>query len=490
MNNARPNTRFLAPAVALLLCAASVSAQTAAPVAMPPEAAHGVVGPPPPVADLSQISRSFEQLSLQVSPAVVQVIVSGYAPSTISNSQTVLSKQRSGGSGVIVDPSGYIITNAHVVEGAQRVQVLLASRITAPASQSSILKARPRAVDAHVLAVDSETDLAFLKIEETGLPALTLSDSDSLQQGQLVFAFGSPLGLENSVTMGIVSAVARQLEPDHPMIYVQTDTAINPGNSGGPLVNTSGEVVGINTLILSQSGGNEGLGFAAPSNIVRAIYGQVRKRGVILRGEIGVRAQSITPLLAEALELPQDWGVIAGDVEPGGPADIAGLAAGDVILALDGKVMENGRQFQVNLYRYAIGDVVHLDVLRGHEQKTVQVAVLERTKDPERFRRMVSRERNLIPQLGLLAIGLSRELATMLPPLRKPDGVIVAALVADGPYWKSEFQTGDVIHAVNRAPIGDLPDLRKALQPVKSGDPVAVQIERDGELSYVVFQFE
>jgi serine protease Do len=274
------------------------------------------------------------------------------------------------------------------------------------------------------------------------------------------------------------------------MIYVQTDTAINPGNSGGPLVNTSGEVVGINTLILSQSGGNEGLGFAAPSNIVRAIYGQVRKRGVILRGEIGVRAQSITPLLAEALELPQDWGVIAGDVEPGGPADIAGLAAGDVILALDGKVMENGRQFQVNLYRYAIGDVVHLDVLRGHEQKTVQVAVLERTKDPERFRRMVSRERNLIPQLGVLAIGLSRELATMLPPLRKPGGVIIAALVADGPYWKSEFQTGDVIHAVNRAPIGDLPDLRKALQPVKSGDPVAVQIERDGELSYVVFQFE
>jgi serine protease Do len=305
-----------------------------------------------------------------------------------------------------------------------------------------------------------------------------------------VFAFGSPLGLENSVTMGIVSAVARQLEPDHPMIYVQTDTAINPGNSGGPLVNTSGEVVGINTLILSQSGGNEGLGFAAPSNIVRAIYEQVRKRGVILRGEIGVRAQSITPLLAEALELPQDWGVIAGDVEPGGPADIAGLAAGDVILALDGKVMENGRQFQVNLYRYAIGDVVHLDVLRGHEQKTVQVAVLERTKDPDRFRRLVSRERNLIPQLGVLAIGLSRELATMLPPLRKPGGVIVAALVADGPYWKSEFQTGDVIHAVNRAPIGDLPDLRRALQPVKSGDPVAVQIERDGELSYVVFQFE
>jgi serine protease Do len=491
MNNAWPYSSYVAPAVAaLLLCASAAAAQTAAPAVTVPEASAPAVGPAAPVADLSQISRSFEQLSLQVSPAVVQVIVSGYAPSTTSDSQAVLSKQRSGGSGVIVDPEGYIITNAHVVEGSQRVQVLLASRISAPASQSSILKARPRPIEARVLAVDAETDLAFLKIEETGLPALSLSDSDALQQGQLVFAFGSPLGLENSVTMGIVSAVARQLEPDHPMIYVQTDTAINPGNSGGPLVNTRGEVVGINTLILSQSGGNEGLGFAAPSNIVRAIYQQVRKRGVILRGEIGVHAQTITPLLAEALELPQDWGVIAGDVQPGGPADIAGLQAGDVILALDGKVMENGRQFQVNLYRYAIGDIVNVDVLRGQEQKTIQVAVLERTKDPERFRRMVSRERNYIPQLGILAIGLSRELATMLPPLKKPGGVIVAALVADGPYWKTEFQTGDVIHAVNRQPVGNLPDLRKALEAVKPGDALAVQIERDGDLSYVVFQFE
>jgi serine protease Do len=305
-----------------------------------------------------------------------------------------------------------------------------------------------------------------------------------------VFAFGSPLGLENSVTMGIVSSIARQLKPDDPMIYIQTDSAINPGNSGGPLVNTEGEVVGINTLILSQSGGNEGLGFAAPSNIVRAVYDRVRKTGVVVRGEIGVRSQTITPLLAEALELPQDWGVLIGDIEPGGPADIAGLQVGDIILSLDSKVMENGRQFQVNLYRYSIGDVVNLEILRGQEQKGVQVAVLERSKDPERFRRMVSRERNLIPQLGILAIGVNRDLAKLLPVLRKPGGVIVAALVADGPYWKNEFQPGDVIHAINRTPVGDLPDLRKALEPVQPGNAIAVQIERERDMFFAVFQFE
>ena len=181
--------RFLAAAAAVaVLWPGGLLAQTAASPAMPPRAAPQEVGPPAPVADLSQISRSFEQLSSKVSPAVVQVIVSGYAPAADGASQAVLSKRRSGGSGVIVDSDGHIITNAHVVEGAQRVQVMLASRIVAPASQSSILKARPRPIEARVLAVDLETDLAFLKIGETNLQALDLANSDALQQGQLVFA--------------------------------------------------------------------------------------------------------------------------------------------------------------------------------------------------------------------------------------------------------------------------------------------------------------
>ena len=170
------------------------------------------------------------------------------------------------------------------------------------------------------------------------------------------FRSPSPLGLGDSVTLGVVSAAARQLRPDDPMIYIQTDASINPGNSGGALVDVQGQVVGISTFILSQSGGSEGLGFAAPSNIVRAVYEQIRTDGRVHRGVIGVRAQTITPELAHGLALAQDWGVVLGDVFPGGPADHAGLKVGDIVLTLEGKSMENGRQFQVNLYRRAVGD--------------------------------------------------------------------------------------------------------------------------------------
>ena len=256
-------------------------------------------GPPLRLRDFSE---GFEDLASHATGAVVQVVSSGYGAARGSDpAATVLAKQRSGGSGVLLSAEGDIITNAHVIEGARRVQVLLPQRVESPISESSILKARQKLREARVLGIDAETDLAVLRIDETNLPYLELGDSDMVRQGQIVFAFGSPLGLENSVTMGVVSSVARQLETDSPMIYIQTDTAINPGNSGGPLLNTEGEVIGINTLIFSQSGGNEGVGFAAPSNIVRHVYKQIRQQGVVRRGEIGVHAQTITPLLAAGL---------------------------------------------------------------------------------------------------------------------------------------------------------------------------------------------
>jgi serine protease Do len=446
-----------------------------------------------PQRGLAGVSKDFEELAERIGPAVVQIVTSGYGPSdgnATGASGVTLSQQRSGGSGSILTPEGHILTNAHVVDGASRIQVLLAARFERPGETRSVLKPTPRLRTARLLGIDRETDLALIKIEEKDLPHLEFADSDDLRQGQLVFAFGSPLGLENSMTMGIVSAPARQLESDSPMIYVQTDAAINPGNSGGPLVNADGRIVGVNTMIYSQSGGNEGVGFAAPSNIAQAVAIQLRETGGVRRGEIGVTAQTITPQMAAGLGLTRDWGVILGDVRPGGPGANAGLQIGDIIVAMNGKPMENGRQFQVNLYQRRIADVVRLDILRGAERLQIGVVVLEREDDPERFARMVETSRGRIEELGVLAVSYNRELARMLPLMRRRSGVIVAALTAEGPYWKELFRPGDIIHSVNGKETAELPALREALAGLESGTPVVVQIERNGEMSYQTFQYE
>ena len=457
----------------------------------------GTVPAPPQTAPASapvtlrDVSTSLESLAEKAGPAVVQVVTSGYGPlGGAENMGAVLAPQRSGGSGVILDPSGYIVTNAHVVEGAQRVQVLLAIPADSPAGSQSILRPRGRLRNADVVGVDLETDLAVLKVDEQNLPHLDLGDSDELRQGQLVFAFGSPLGLDNSFTMGVVSSVARQLQPEDPMIYIQTDTAINPGNSGGPLLDAEGRVMGINTLIFSQSGGNEGIGFAAPSNIARSVYEQIRATGSVRRGEIGIHAQTITPALAAGFGLPRDWGAVLADVMPGGPADIAGLRIGDVVLTMDGKVIENGRQLLVNLYQRKIGDVVRLGVLRGGEELAVDVAVLERADDPERFASLATGDESLVEKLGILGVELNRKLLSLLPPLRQVTGVIVAARVANGPYWNTLLQPGDVIYSVNRSPTPGLRELRRVLDTLAADDAVVVQIERRGKIHLLSLPWE
>ncbi len=367
---------------------------------------------------------------------------------------------------------------------------MLAARVEPLPGQASILKPQPKLRDAKIVGVDSETDLAVLKIDEADLPFLVLGDSDALRPGQLVFALGSSLGLENSVTMGIVSSVARQLERHHPMIYIQTDTAINPGNSGGPLVNAEGQVVGINTLIFSQSGGNEGIGFAAPSNIARAVFEQIRDHGHVRRGEIGVQAQTISPGLAAGLGLPRDWGVLLADVKPGGPAEIGGLKVGDIVQFLDGKLMENARQFNVNIYQRAIGDIVNIRALRAAEEIAATVVVLEREDDPGRLAEMATRDQNMISKLGILGIELNQEIREMLPPLRRTAGVVVAARLAEGPEWSSLFQPGDVIYSVNTKLTLGLREVRRAIDALPAGSAAVIQLERDRKLMYVGFELE
>jgi serine protease Do len=444
---------------------------------------------PPPTAALSlgEMSDALEGLAADAAGAVVRIFTFRYGvPDRPGQSASdLVAKHRGSGSGVVLDPDGYIVTNAHVVAGARRIQVLLQRPPSGTPEGKSILKGRGEVVGAQVVGIDRETDLAVLLVKTQGLPHLELGDSDEVAQGQIVLALGSPFGLQNSVTLGVVSSAARQLRVEDPAIYIQTDAPINPGNSGGPLIDTGGKVVGINTSIASLSGGSEGIGFALPSNIVRNVFEQIRTSGRVRRGEIGVNAQTITPELAASMTLPQTWGVILSDVFPGGPAHEAGLRAGDLILSLDGKPMENGRQFEINLYPRKTGDKVTVEAQRGKERRSFVVQVIDRKTESERFTDLVTPE-NLIAPLGILGLDVNAEIGRLIPGLRRQSGVLVASIAADTPFWEGGFEPGDVIHAVNGADVANVGALRTALARFRPGDPVALHIERRGQYQYLV----
>jgi serine protease Do len=442
----------------------------------------------PAAPDLIRLSGTIERLVARVRPAVVQVITTAYLPGETAPPGALLATQHATGSGVLVTADGYIVTNAHVVEGARRVQVVLAPPGPEPSAPKSILKPPGRALGAQVVGLDHESDLALLKVVETGLPFLSLGDSEALRQGQIVIALGSPMGLEGSVTFGVVSAVARQVKPDDRMVYIQTDAPINPGNSGGPLLDAEGQVVGINSFILTQSGGSEGIGFAAPSNIVRTVVDQLRKSGRVRRGEIGVVAQTVTPTLAAGLGLGQGWGVVLADVHPDGPGARAGLRVGDIVLTLDGKVTENARQFLVNLYPHTVGDTVIIEVLRGADRRKVPVAVVERPSDPARLADLVTPERNVIARLGILGLDLDDALLRMLGPLRAQAGVVVAAAAPDSGSVQDPLRPGDVIYTLNQQSVTSVETLRGLLAKLSVGEPVVLHVERGGELRFIGFE--
>jgi serine protease Do len=440
---------------------------------------------------LHDLSDQLETLSHRVSRAVVQIFSTGYVLNEDreqGSNAAIVTRQHATGSGVVLSADGYIVTNAHVVANARKVRVRIADESSG--GPTSTMQPSGKMLEASVVGLDRETDLAVIRVDRSDLTPLPLGDSDSLRQGQLVMAFGNPLGLENSVSMGVVSSVARQIKPDDTMIYIQTDAPINPGNSGGPLVDADGRVVGINTFILTQSGGSEGLGFAIPSNLIRNVYQQIRQEGHVHRGQIGVFAQTVTPQMAAGLQLSQDWGVMLSDVEPAGPGDIAGLEPGDIVVSLNGKSVANARQLEVDLYHYPVGAKVAVEVVRNAAKQTVQVVTVERRGDPLRFADMVDPAKNLVNRLGILGIDVNEKVSALLPDLRKHYGVVVAARGGDSAYSGDSLQLGDVIYALNNAPVTDVASLKKQLTQLKAAEAIVLQVERNGRLMYITLEVE
>jgi serine protease Do len=437
---------------------------------------------------LEQLSDSLQRVVAKVAPALVQIEVSGYLRTEDKRSDShLISRGQSEASGVIFDSDGYIVTNAHVVEGAKRIRVLLDEKSRDLLSRADTKPSIER-FDAKLIARFEEVDLAILKIDAKDLPTLPLADSEKVRQGQVVLAMGSPKGLKNSVSFGLISAVARQSDADRPVVYFQTDAAINPGSSGGALVDTNGNLVGITTFLITEGGGSEGLGFALPSRLVQLIFEELRVEGHVRHLGIGATIQGITPLLAKGLQLPRDRGLIVADVAPGGPAEKAGLQVQDVIFALNGNLVDVLPQFAMSLYNKRVGDHVQLEVLRDSKQLTLDIAIADSTQEDEDPLDAIDTESSLVAKLGVVCAPLKKRIRPGTQA-RSDSGVIVAGEIAH-----SELDTGlvvgDIIRTVNGVAITSVEVLYSMLEKLKSGDAVALQIERGGKFKYITLEIE
>ena len=442
---------------------------------------------------LRQLDGSLIALTSKVSRAVVQIQVTGIGPArkkTNDDSEglAVLAEEHAIGSGVILDPNGYIVTNAHVVERADRIRVVLPTPAgdsafeTTPGGKAEILVAK-------VVGVDRETDLALLKVEAENLPTLPLGVNRPARPGELVFAIGSPGGLQSSVTMGVISSVWRQPDPESPMVYVQTDAPINSGNSGGPLVDLDGYVVGLNAFIMTKGGGSEGLGFAIPASTVQFVSEQLKRYGHVHRTEIQANAQTITPTLAVGLGLKQDWGVLISDVIPDGPADIAGLKVQDIVLTVDGRPITGLPGLSAALYQHPPDEVVTLSVLRGSSKISLKIAALQHSDQEDELSALAT-PNNRIARLGIFATDLERNFQFVVGNSRSATGVVVVARTLGPNAQKAKLQPGDIIRSLNATPMDSVEQLRTTVRGLHSGDPVVLQIERDEKLQYIDFEMD
>jgi serine protease Do len=366
-------------------------------------------------------------------------------------------RQRSLGSGFIIDADGFILTNNHVVENAQKIVVKLSD---------------DQEYEAKVVGRDAKTDIAIIKINaKAALTAASLGDSDNLDVGEWVVAIGNPFGLDSTVTSGIVSAKGRHIGQGPYDNFIQTDASINPGNSGGPLINLRGEVIGINTAIFSRTGGNMGIGFAIPINLAKEVLPQLRGKGKVTRGYLGVLIQKVTPEIAESLGMDRGYGALVANVSKDGPADKAGVKVGDVIVEFDGKEVKDSGDLPIIVARTAVDKKIRMKVLRDKTEVTLNVAVGE-LKDEEVVASAPEKG-----ELGMTVQKLTPQLAENLG-LDKTDGVVVTAVEPGSAADEAGIRRGDVIVEVDRKPVRGVEEYRKFIAGSRKGRGILFLVRR------------
>jgi serine protease Do len=443
------------------------------------EAAQQVQVPSP-----NDLSRAFINVAKQVKPAVVNIDVVEKARTSMRRSPfegfpqipgfgEAPRRPRGTGSGVIISPDGYILTNNHVAADAEDIKVKLHDG---------------RELKAVRVGTDQETDLAVIKVEASGLPFAKLGDSEKLEQGEWVIALGSPFGLQQTMTAGIVSATGRDLRQGTYDNYIQTDASINPGNSGGPLVNLQGEVVGINTMIISQTGTSSGIGFAVPSNLASKIYTQLVKSGKVTRGYLGVSLKPVTPAVANAVGFTGTKGALVDDLAGDNvPAARAGLRAGDVIVEFDGKPVSSAKQLIDVVADTPVGKTTQLKYVRDGKQATTSISLAERPSQTVARNREPEGEgndRGLVGKLGIRATTVTPDIAREFK-LKITTGVVVESVQPGSPAAEAGMQQGDVIHRVNRTSVNSQTELMGALSSLRGEKEIVLQIERESRLQFI-----
>ena len=432
---------------------------------------------------------SFSQLAKNASPSVVNISTvkvvkgGGQVPSPFGPDDPFREfferffgdraprdfKQRSLGTGFIIDKQGFILTNNHVVEGTDEITVTLADK---------------REFVAKIIGRDPKTDLALIRIEsDQVLPALPLGDSDKLEVGDWVMAIGNPYGLGHTVTAGIVSAKYRQIGAGTYDNFIQTDASINPGNSGGPLLDTTGKVIGVNTAILSQSGGSIGIGFAIPINMAKDLLPQL-KEGKVVRGWLGVVIQPITAELKDKLKLSTEKGALVADVVEGGPAEKAGIGRGDVIVTFDGKEISESDDLPYIVASTPVGKTVTVEVIRKGESKSVQVEIGELAEEEKP--QVASEAR---PNLGLTVREITPELARNFG-LSETSGVVIVQVQANSPAQEAGLAPGDLILEIDQVEVKDLEQFNKMTEGYKAGDTILFLVKRRGSTLFLTLTVE